>query len=169
MSSQKEIMDKEEETSIESEPEEQTEELTEEQDTPNEIENGDGRDEAPSKPIRELTPQEKRKKALYQKTRLLTYGDFVIIPKGQTWEIETTLADSGHAQRKKYKSEDMEWKYVTQALIPHLDELKKHELRFTPKQGDKLQGLLELGYTRFRVIRNNEEGSKVAYRFEALG
>ena len=98
----------------------------------------------------------------------MTYGDFVKVPAGATWIIETSLADSGHAERKKYQSNEMEWKYVIQALIPHLDETRKHELRFTPRVGDKLQKLLELGYTRIQVTRNTEEGAKVDYEFKGL-
>jgi len=69
---------------------------------------------------------------------------------------------------KNTKVMKMEWKYVIQALIPHLDETRKHELRFTPRVGDKLQKLLELGYTRIQVTRNTEEGAKVDYEFKGL-
>lgn len=171
MTSQKEVIDKDNPSfSAETETEVEAEEMAEQQEPQNEgdFEGGESEIKGNLKPIRELSPQEKRRKALYQKTRLLTYGDFVKILKGESWIIETSLTDSGHAERQKYNSKDMEWKYVSQALIPHLDETKKHELRFTPKQGEDLQKLLELGYTKIRVSRNMGDGKDTKFTFEGL-
>lgn len=118
--------------------------------------------------IRELTPEEKRKKTLLDEKRKKLFK-FVTIKKGESIVFITSYSKCDLKEVLKFGSQtEMETKLVCKVIVPDIDPENEKELKFTPRQGDELVKLLELGYTRIVCTRNDKDGKDTRYEFGGL-